>query len=283
MSQLFPTGTVTFLFTDIEGSTRLAQKFGADYPALVADHFSIIRAEIGRSDGVEVNTTGDGIFAAFPSAGGALRVAAEIQHRMYTQDWPEGGDVSVRVGVHTGEATLADGDYVGVDVHKAARIMAAGHGGQVLASESARLLAALAAFSVVAACTYQSTGVTAGSAEQPAVVPESTTTVQEQFEQPAPAVEPSTTVMAATTTVPDSAAPASTAPEANQVSFEGLSPEQQEAVDLVCRYAETGSGDRLLIANMILSGGTGVTAWEDNIGPTLRDASSPDEVGTADH
>ncbi len=144
-----------------------------------------------------------------------------------------------------------------------------------------RVLFALAAFSVVAACTYQSTGVTAGSAEQPAVMAESTTTVQEQSEQPAPAVEPSTTVMAATTTVPGSAAPASTVPEANQVSFEGLSPEQQEAVDLVCRYAETGSGDRLLIVNMILSGGTGVTAWEDNIGPTLRDASSPDEVGTA--
>ena len=144
-----------------------------------------------------------------------------------------------------------------------------------------RVLFALAAFSVVAACTYQSTGVTAGFADQPAVVPESTTTVQEQFEQPAPAVEPSTTVMAATTTVPDSAAPASTAPEANEVSFEGLSPEQQEAVHLVCRYAETGSGDRLLIVNMILSGGTGVTAWKDNIGPTLRDASSPDEVGTA--
>lgn len=166
-----------------------------------------------------------------------------------------------------------------------------------------RVLFALAAFSVVAACTYQNTGVTAGSAEQPVVVPKSTTkvqerfeqpavepsttvmavtkTVQEQFEQPAPAIEPSTTVMAATTTVPDSAAPASTAPEANEVSFEGLSPEQQEAVDLVCRYAETGSGDRLLVVNMILSGGTGVTAWEDNIGPTLRDASSPDEVGTA--
>ena len=141
MSQLLPTGTVTFLFTDIEGSTQLAQKFGADYPELVADHFSIIRVEIGHSDGVEVNTTGDGIFAAFPSAGGALTVAGEIQRRMYTQDWPEGGDVSVRVGVHTGEATVADGDYVGVDVHKAARIMAAGHGGQVLASESARLLA----------------------------------------------------------------------------------------------------------------------------------------------
>ena len=141
MSQLLPTGTVTFLFTDIEGSTQLAQKFGADYPELVADHFSIIRAEIGHSDGVEVNTTGDGIFAAFPSAGGALTVAGEIQRRMYTQDWPEGGDVSVRVGVHTGEATVVDGDYVGVDVHKAARIMAAGHGGQVLASASVRLLA----------------------------------------------------------------------------------------------------------------------------------------------
>ena len=140
MSQPLPTGTVTFLFTDIEGSTRLAQKFGAGYPKLVADHFSIIRAEIDRSDGVEVNTTGDGVFAAFASAGGALRAAGEIQHEMYNKDWPEGGDVSVRIGVHTGEATVADGDYVGVEVHKAARIMGAGHGGQVLASESARML-----------------------------------------------------------------------------------------------------------------------------------------------
>ena len=140
MSQMLPMGTVTFLFTDIEGSTQLAQKFGAEYPRLLADHFSIIRAEINRSDGVEVNTTGDGVFAAFPSAGGALEAASEIQRRMYATDWPEGGDVSVRVGVHTGEATVTDGDYVGVDVHKAARIMSAGHGGQVLASESTRLL-----------------------------------------------------------------------------------------------------------------------------------------------
>ena len=140
MSQPLPIGTVTFLFTDIEGSTRLAQKFGADYPKLVADHFSIIRAEIDGSDGVEVNTTGDGVFAAFASAGGALRAAGEIQREMYATDWPEGGDVSVRIGVHTGEATVADGDYVGVEVHKAARIMGAGHGGQVLASESARML-----------------------------------------------------------------------------------------------------------------------------------------------
>ena len=140
MSQALPTGTVTFLFTDIEGSTLLAQKFGADYPGLVADHFSIIRDEISHLEGVEVNTTGDGVFAAFPSAGAALKAAAKIQRRMYAKDWPEGGDVSVRIGVHTGEATVTEGDYVGVEVHKAARIMGAGHGGQVLASESARLL-----------------------------------------------------------------------------------------------------------------------------------------------
>jgi len=140
MSQTLPIGTVTFLFTDIEGSTQLAQKFGVDYPGLVADHFSILRAEVSRAAGVEVNTTGDGIFAAFPSAGDALKAASEIQHRMHTTDWPEGGDVSVRIGVHTGEATVTGGDYVGVEVHKAARIMSAGHGGQVLASESTRLL-----------------------------------------------------------------------------------------------------------------------------------------------
>ncbi len=136
-----PTGTVTFLFTDIEGSTRLAQKFGADYAQLVADHFSIIRAEIEREDGVKVNTTGDGVFAVFPSAVDAMTAAAAIQRQMYAKDWPEGGDVKVRVGANTGEATVSDDDYVGVDVHKAARIMSAGHGGQVLTSEPTRLLA----------------------------------------------------------------------------------------------------------------------------------------------
>ncbi len=141
MTPTLPTGTVTFLFTDIERSTRLAQKFGADYPQLVADHFSIIRGEVDQADGVEVNTTGDGVFAVFPSAVDAMAAAGGIQRLMYLEEWPEGGEVRVRVGAHTGEATVADGDYVGVDVHKAARIMAAGHGGQTLASESTRLLA----------------------------------------------------------------------------------------------------------------------------------------------
>ena len=140
MSQTLPSGTVTFLFTDIEGSTQLAQKFGAEYPGLVAEHFRIVRAEVSRAGGAEVNTTGDGVFAAFPSAGDGLKAASEIQHRLYTRDWPEGGDVRVRIGLHTGEATVTDGDYVGVEVHKAARIMSAGHGGQVLASESTRML-----------------------------------------------------------------------------------------------------------------------------------------------
>ena len=141
MTPTLPTGTVTFLFTDIEGSTQLAQRFGADYPQLVADHFSIIRGEVDQANGVEVNTTGDGVFAAFPSAVDAMAAAGGIQRLMYIKEWPEGGDVRVRVGAHTGEATVSDADYVGVDVHKAARIMAAGHGGQILASESTRLLA----------------------------------------------------------------------------------------------------------------------------------------------
>lgn len=136
-----PTGTVTFFFTDIEGSTQLAQRFGADYPQLVADHFSIIRAEVSQAGGLEVNTTGDGVFAVFPSVSDAMTAGGGIQRQMRTWDWPEGGDIRVRIGAHTGEATLADDDYVGVDVHKAARIMSAGHGGQVLTSEPTRLLA----------------------------------------------------------------------------------------------------------------------------------------------
>jgi predicted ATPase/class 3 adenylate cyclase len=133
-----PSGTVTFLFSDIEGSTRLLQELGSDYPALLQQHNGIFRQVIGQSDGVEVATEGDSFFVVFRSPLRALDAAAQIQRRLADQPFPV--PVRVRMGVHTGEGQLAGGDYVGIDVHRAARIAAAGHGGQILLSDATRAL-----------------------------------------------------------------------------------------------------------------------------------------------
>ena len=135
-----PSGTVTFLFTDIESSTELARLAGTSYPELITTHFDIIRSIVERSSGVVVKTTGDGVFAVFASVVGALRSAADIQIQMSAQQWPLGVEIKLRVGMHTGQATVHDNDYVGIDVHRAARVMAAGHGGQILLSETVRSL-----------------------------------------------------------------------------------------------------------------------------------------------
>jgi len=135
-----PTGTVTFLFTDIEGSTRLLQKLGDDYPALLSEHHRILRSAVEAAGGVAIGTEGDSLFAAFPSAAGAITAAVSAQRRLAAQAWPRDAQVRVRMGLHTGEALVRDGTYVGLDVHRAARIASAGHGGQVLVSESARTL-----------------------------------------------------------------------------------------------------------------------------------------------
>ena len=137
-----PTGTVTFLFTDIEGSTRLLQALGPEYPALLSRHHAIIRAAIAAHGGVEIGTEGDSFFVVFPSAGGAIGATVDAQRGLQEEAWPEGHPVAVRMGLHTGEGTLGDDGYVGIDVHRAARIGAAGHGGQVLLSESTRALVA---------------------------------------------------------------------------------------------------------------------------------------------
>jgi len=130
-----PRGTVTFLFTDIEGSTRLTQDLGEHYAELLAEHRRVIRRAFDTHSGVEVNTQGDACFAAFARASDAVAAAAEAQQAL------SHGPVRVRMGLHTGEPTVTADDYVGVDVHRAARIAAAGHGGQVLLSEqTARLL-----------------------------------------------------------------------------------------------------------------------------------------------
>jgi predicted ATPase/class 3 adenylate cyclase len=138
-----PTGTVTFMFTDIEGSTRLVQQLGTDrWSGLLDRHRELIRDAIRRHGGVEVGTEGDGFFAAFPLPGEAVGAAADVQRALSSEPWPEDARVRVRIGLHTGTGRLdADGTYVGADVHRAARIAAAGHGEQVLISGATRILA----------------------------------------------------------------------------------------------------------------------------------------------
>jgi predicted ATPase/class 3 adenylate cyclase len=137
-----PTGTVTFLFTDIEGSTVLLSELGERYDAILADHAVILRRAIAEHGGSEVNTEGDAFFAVFPFAPGAVRAAAQAQLQLTTAGRSVGTPILVRMGLHTGEGKLGGDDYVGMDVHRAARIAAAGHGGQVLLSDATRALVA---------------------------------------------------------------------------------------------------------------------------------------------
>jgi predicted ATPase/class 3 adenylate cyclase len=130
-----PSGTVTFLFSDIEGSTQLLQELGAvAYTEALLEHRRVLREAFARHGGVEVGTEGDSFFVAFPTASGALEGAREAQEGLSP------GPISVRMGLHTGTAHMAEDDYVGEDVHKGARIAAAGHGGQVLISKETRQL-----------------------------------------------------------------------------------------------------------------------------------------------
>jgi predicted ATPase/class 3 adenylate cyclase len=139
MAQL-PTGTVTFLFTDIEGSTRLLEDLGARYAELRDRHAALVREAIEEGGGVEVSTEGDSFFVAFPTPVGAVRAAVSAQRRLQEDPEPPGEPVRVRMGLHTGEGTLGGDNYVGLDVNRAARIAAAAHGGQVLLSGATRAL-----------------------------------------------------------------------------------------------------------------------------------------------
>jgi predicted ATPase len=130
-----PTGTVTFLFTDIEGSTRLLHELGDAYADALAEHRRALRKAFGRHGGIEVDTQGDAFFVAFARARDALAAAGEGQRELGS------GPIRVRMGLHTGEPLVTDEGYVGIDVHRAARIAAVGHGGQVLVSQSTRDLA----------------------------------------------------------------------------------------------------------------------------------------------
>ena len=135
-----PTGTVTFLFADVEGSTRLARELGDDWQPVLADVRRLLREAVAAADGHEVDSRGDELFAAFARAETAATAAVDAQRRIAGHNWP--APVRVRIGLHTGTAALGEDGYVGVDVHRAFRIANAGHGGQIVASEAAALVLA---------------------------------------------------------------------------------------------------------------------------------------------
>ncbi len=137
-----PTGTVTFLFTDIEGSTRLVQALGERYPALLADHRRLIEQAVAGSGGHVFGAEGDALFAAFDQAPSAVSAAVSAQQALAAHAWPDGVELRVRMGLHTGEAVLVGDDYVGLTLHQVARMAAAAHGGQILLSATTRALAA---------------------------------------------------------------------------------------------------------------------------------------------
>jgi|SRR5579859_293272 len=137
-----PTGTVTFLFTDIEGSTRLLQQLGNDYGGVLADEQRILREACETHGGSVVDTPGDSFFVAFPRAVEAIEAVVQAQRALAAHAWTGGVQVRVRMGMHTGDAQIQSWNYVGLDVHRAARIASAAHGGQVLLSSTTYDLAA---------------------------------------------------------------------------------------------------------------------------------------------
>src|SRR3989440_10996126 len=135
-----PTGTVTFFFSDIEGSTRLIQQLGERYPDVLLAHHTIQREALAPNRGHELRTEGDSFFIVFESALEACAGAAAVQEMLAKHAWPQDGQVRVRIGLHTGEATLVGNEYLGLDVHRAARVASAAHGGQGLVSGTTRAL-----------------------------------------------------------------------------------------------------------------------------------------------
>jgi predicted ATPase/class 3 adenylate cyclase len=135
VGRALPTGTVTFLRTDIEGSMGLARALGRDWDAVLDRHHEILREAIAAHGGTIVRTEGDAVFAVFPEAGAAVEAAVEGQRRLVAEPWPADAAVNVRMGLHSGEAHLAGDDYGGFDVNRAARVAATGHGGQIVVSD----------------------------------------------------------------------------------------------------------------------------------------------------
>lgn len=134
--QELPTGTVTFLFTDVDGSTRLLKLLGSRYGEVMDEHRRILRDSFREHGGYEIDTQGDALFVAFSRAKDAVRGAVAAQRALAAHSWPEGADVRVRMALHTGEPERSGEGYFGLGVHRAARICAAGHGGQILLSRS---------------------------------------------------------------------------------------------------------------------------------------------------
>jgi class 3 adenylate cyclase len=135
-----PTGTITLLFTDLEGSTRLLQQLGERYADVLAEMRRLLRAAFQQWHGCEVDTQGDAFFVAFTRASDAAAAAVAAQRALASSPWPEGVAVRVRIGLHTGEPQVMAEGYIGLDVHHAARIMSAAHGGQILLSQAPRNL-----------------------------------------------------------------------------------------------------------------------------------------------
>jgi class 3 adenylate cyclase len=137
----YPTGTVTLLFTDIEGSTLLLRKLADRYGEALTTHRTLLRSAFEASGGHEIDTQGDSFFIAFASVRDALEAAVAAQRALGREEWPCDAEVRVRMGIHTGEPAVGDEGYLGLDVHRAARISSAAHGGQILLSQSTRELA----------------------------------------------------------------------------------------------------------------------------------------------
>jgi class 3 adenylate cyclase len=135
-----PSGTVTFVFTDIEGSTALLKQLGERYAALLSEHRRIVRETFTRANGIEIDTQGDAFFFAFGRARDAVEAAVDAQRAHASNAWPDDAIVRVRMGLHTGEPVLGSEGYLGIDVVRAARICTSGKGGDVLLSETTRLL-----------------------------------------------------------------------------------------------------------------------------------------------
>jgi class 3 adenylate cyclase len=136
-----PGRTVTFLFTDIEGSTRLLHRLGETYVKVLDEHRKLMRKIFDAWQGEEVDSQGDSFFVAFSNADDAILASVEAQRALYAHDWPSNAEVRVRMGLHTGKSWVAKEGFVGIDVHRAARIGSVGHGGQILLSETTTSIA----------------------------------------------------------------------------------------------------------------------------------------------
>jgi class 3 adenylate cyclase len=138
-----PSGTVTFVFSDIEGSTALLKRLGDErYAELLAAHRRIVRETFALHHGEEIDTQGDAFFYSFPRARDAVAAAVDVQRAHVREPWPDGAAVRIRLGLHTGEPAVGDEGYTGLDVVRASRIAAVAHGGQVLLSETTRAIVA---------------------------------------------------------------------------------------------------------------------------------------------